>query len=162
MPPAPCTIGSRTTAATSSSWRSNSAASSATCDSSNGAPKTGEGAGAKSCSGSTEEKRWCMPVTGSHTDIAPSVSPWYPERTVSRRRRDGRPRPCQYWIAILIATSTETEPESLKKTCDSPSGASSTSSSASSTAGAWVSPPNMTCDMRPSWSRTASSSTGWR
>ena len=41
------------------------------------------------------------------------------------------------------------------------SGVMSTRRFASRTAGSWVSPPNITWLMRPSWSRAASLSTGW-
>ena len=61
----------------------------------------------------------------------------------------------------MIATSTDTDPESAKNTCSSPGGVISTSVRASSTAGAWVRPPNITWLMAPSWSRTAASRTGW-
>jgi hypothetical protein len=44
----------------------------------------------------------------------------------------------------LIATSTETEPESQKNTCSSADGVISTSRSASRIAGSCVSPPNIT------------------
>ena len=81
---------------------------------------------------------------------------------MSSRVRSGRPVPRAYWSAILIATSTDTDPESARNTCSSPGGLISTSSSASSTAGAWVSPPNITWAMASSWVRTASSRTGWR
>ena len=104
----------------------------------------------------------CIPVTGSQTDIAARVSPWYPEATVSRRVRPGRPVPRAYCSAILMATSTETEPESARKTASSPGGAISTSSSASSTAAGCVMPPNITCAMASSCVRTASSRVGWR
>src|SRR3954451_1755594 len=60
--------------------------------------------------------------------------------------------------AIFIATSTDTEPESARKTWGSP--LSSTRLRPSSTAGAWVRPPNITWLIRPSWSWTAASSSG--
>ena len=101
-----------------------------------------------------------MPPSGSHTAMQPAVSPWYPPRTVSIRERPGRPRPRWACSAIFSATSTDTEPESARKTCSSPSGEIETSLSASRTAGAWVSPPNMTCDIRPAWSASAASSSG--
>jgi hypothetical protein len=50
----------------------------------------------------------------------------------------------QYCNAILTATSTDTEPESLKNTVSSPSGVICTSNWASRAAGSCVSPPNMT------------------
>ena len=34
------------------------------------------GRGANRCPGSTDANRWCIPSTGSQTDIAPKVSPW--------------------------------------------------------------------------------------
>ncbi len=67
----------------------------------------------------------------------------------------------QYCRHIFAATSTDTEPESARKTCSRPGGVISTSLAASRTAGSWVSPPNITCDMRPSWSVAASFSAGW-
>ncbi|CFR89450.1 Uncharacterised protein [Mycobacterium tuberculosis] len=51
------------------------------------------------------------------------------------RRLPGRPRPRQYCSAILAATSTDTEPESLKNTVSRPAGVMSTSSFASRAAG---------------------------
>ena len=89
-------------------------------------------------------------------------------RRGSRRARSSAgawpavPRDRWYCRHILIATSTETEPESARNTCSSPAGVISTSSRASSTAGPWVRPPNITWLIAPSWSRTAASSTGWR
>ncbi len=85
-----------------------------------------------------------MPPSGSQTDIAMNVSPWYPPRQVSSLVLAGRPRERQYCRHIFTATSTLTEPESHRKTCSSPSGASSASRSARATAGSWVSPPNIT------------------
>ena len=35
-----------------------------------------DGGGANTCWARTERNRWCIPVTGSHTDIAAKVSPW--------------------------------------------------------------------------------------
>ncbi len=80
---------------------------------------------------------------------------------MSRRVLACRPWDSWYCSAILIATSTEIEPESAKNTVVSGSGVISTSSRASSTAGGWVRPPNITCAIRPSWSVTAALSTGW-
>ena len=63
--------------------------------------------------------------------------------------RAGRGWACS---AILIATSTATEPESARKTCSRRSrrggGASSASRRPSSIAGSWVSPPNITWHIR--------------
>ena len=67
----------------------------------------------------------------------------------------------QYCNAILTATSTDTEPESLKNTVSSPSGVICTSSWASRAAGSCVSPPNMTWFIVASWPVIAASSTGW-
>ena len=81
-------------------------------------------------------------------------------RRGSRRARwpagacSGRPAGALVLQAILTATSTPTEPESQRKTCSSPAGVISTSVVASSTAGSWVSPPNITWLIRPSWSVT--------
>ena len=103
-----------------------------------------------------------MPPSGSQTDIGWKVSPWYPPRQVNSRRFAGRPSERWYCRHILIATSTDTEPESLKNTCRSGGGVSSTSRAASQTAGSWVNPPNITWLIRPSWSAAAASRTGWR
>lgn len=73
----------------------------------------------------------------------------------------GRWRLRQYCSAIFTATSTDTDPESLKNTVSSPAGVMLTSSWASRAAGSWVSPPNMTWFMAASWSDSAASSTGW-
>ena len=35
-----------------------------------------EGEATKCCCVKLEENRWCMPFSGSHTLIAPKVSPW--------------------------------------------------------------------------------------
>ena len=72
----------------------------------------------------------------------------------------GQPAARWYCSAILIATSTDTEPESAKNTCSMPAGAISTSRSASRIAGSCVRPPNITCAIRSSCSRTAASSAG--
>ena len=85
-----------------------------------------------------------MPPSGSQTLIAPNVSPWYPPRHVSNRCLPGRPLLRQYCRHILIATSTDTEPESARNTCSSPAGVISTSSRARSTAAGWVRPPSIT------------------
>ena len=103
-----------------------------------------------------------MPPSGSHTDMAMNVSPWYPPRQVSSRRLAGRPAERQYCRHILIATSTETEPESHRNTCSSPSGAIETSRSHSRTAGSCVRPPNITWLIRRNWRAAASSSAGCR
>ena len=42
---------------------------------SKGSSKRQVGRSTKICFGSTPEKSECMPVTGSHKDMAPSVSP---------------------------------------------------------------------------------------
>src|SRR5213078_3984024 len=96
----------------------------------------------------------------SHTLIGWNVSPWYPPRQVSSRRLAGRPRDRWYWRHILIATSTLTEPESHRNTWSRP--VSATRRVHSRTAGSWVRPPNITWLIRPTWSRTAASRTGWR
>ncbi len=80
---------------------------------------------------------------------------------MSSSRRSGWPRPCQYCSAIFTATSTDTEPESAKNTRVSEVGVISTSCRASRTAGSWVSPPNITCAIRSTWSRSARFRTGW-
>ena len=54
----------------------------------------------------------CMPVTGSHTDMAFHVSPWYPDRMVMKLHFFDSPREYQYCTAIFRATSTDTDPES--------------------------------------------------
>ena len=61
----------------------------------------------------------------------------------------------------MIATSTDTDPESLKNTCWSGSGVMSISSRASSTAGSWVRPPNITCAILCNWLSMARLSRGW-
>lgn len=43
------------------------------------------GGSAKSCWAKVSLNKVCMPRTGSHTDIAPKVSPWYPRCTVAIR-----------------------------------------------------------------------------
>ncbi|BDB42931.1 hypothetical protein IWGMT90018_33770 [Mycobacterium kiyosense] len=73
----------------------------------------------------------------------------------------GRSRLRQYCSAILTATSTDTDPESLKKTVSRPGGVISTSSCANRAAGSWVRPPNMTWFMVASWAVIAASRTGW-
>jgi hypothetical protein len=65
--------------------------------------------------GSTPVHSECMPPSGSHTLIGWKVSPWYPPRHVSQRCFSGRPSDRQYCRHILMATSTETEPESARK-----------------------------------------------
>ena len=62
--------------------------------------------------------------------------------------------------AIFIATSTATDPESARNTLASAAGARFTSRRPSSTAGVWVSPPNMTWLIRSSCARAATSSSG--
>ena len=76
-----------------------------------------------------------MPFIGSHTAIAPKVSPWYPLRMVSIRFLLACALECQYCNAIFIATSTATEPESAKKTLSNPGGVRSTRRLARDTAG---------------------------
>ncbi len=138
------------------------------------AAKPAGGGGANTWRASTPSHSACMPPSGSHTDMAMNVSPWYPPRQVSSRRLAGRPAERQYCRHILTATSTETEPESHRNTCSSPFGTMATSRSQSRTAeshrntcsspfgaiaasrsqsrtaGSWVSPPNITWLIRPS------------
>src|ERR1700736_5992897 len=66
----------------------------------------------------------------------------------------------QYCSAIFTATSTDTEPESLKNTVSSPAGVMSTSNCDSRAAGSCVSPPNITWFIVASWSVIARSSAG--
>ena len=49
------------------------------------------GGPANTCAGSTPSHIRCMPPSGSHTDMARNVSPWYPPRQVSSRVFAGRP-----------------------------------------------------------------------
>ena len=49
------------------------------------------GSPANTCRGSTPSHIRCMPPSGSHTDIAMNVSPWYPPRQVSSRFLAGQP-----------------------------------------------------------------------
>ena len=79
-------------------------------------------------------------------------------RRGSRRARSAAgacpagPRARWYCRHILIATSTDTEPESAKNTCSSPAGRDlAPAAGPASTAGAWVSPPNITWLIAPSW-----------
>ena len=75
MPPAPCTTGSTMTAATSRwCWLSRSVMATISL-SGQGPSKAQFGAGANRCRGNISPNRWCMPVTGSQTAIAPKVSP---------------------------------------------------------------------------------------
>ena len=73
----------------------------------------------------------------------------------------GLPTEYQYCRAILRATSTATEPESLKKTRSREAGVREVSSWASFTAGGWVRPPNITWDMVSSCACTARFMAGW-
>jgi hypothetical protein len=100
-----------------------------------------------------------MPPTGSVTDMGENVSPWYPPRTVKNRFR-GEPAATWNCSAIFIATSTDTDPESARKTCSSPSGVISISLRANAIAGSWVRPPNITWLIRDSWAAAAASSSG--
>ncbi len=70
IPPAPCTIGSTITPASSCAWRANSSRTSKAHSSSQ------RGSGAKTCSTSVPVNIECIPPTGSQTAIAPNVSPW--------------------------------------------------------------------------------------
>ena len=60
-----------------------------------------------------------------------------------------------------MATSTDTDPESAKKTVSSEAGVTCNNCWVSLTAGWWVSPPNMTCDMESNWLRAARFKCGW-
>ena len=68
IPPAPCTIGSTITPAKSCRSNSERTVASQAGDHS--------GSGAKTCSASDPFHIECMPPSGSHTAIAPNVSPW--------------------------------------------------------------------------------------
>ena len=68
IPPAPCTIGSTITPASSCSSNSER-----TDNSHSGVHS---GSGAKTCSASVPFHIECIPPSGSHTAIAPKVSPW--------------------------------------------------------------------------------------
>ena len=80
-------------------------------DSSHFPPNGISGRGAKKCFGRIPVNILCMPP-GSLTDIAPSVSPWYPPFSAAMRQRCGCPTAAWYWIAIFNAHSTAMEPES--------------------------------------------------
>ena len=138
------------------------AAQASSSGSSSGRSNPAGGCGPNTCSFNAPVNSECIPFTGSHTLIGANVSPWYPPRTVSIRVRPLLPRATWYWSASLIATSTETEPESQKNTCRNGSGVISTSRSASLMAGSWVSPPNITWLKSSTWLFTAASSTGLR
>ena len=77
------------------------------------------------------------------------------------RRQRSPSRWCQYWKAILSAISTAADPDSEKNTRSSPGGAIPASRPASSAAAGWVSPSMVECPTRSSWSRIASSISGW-
>ena len=109
-----------------------------------GSPKAGLGFGAKKFIGSLPENIECIPPTGSQTDIAFQVSPWYPPRAVANFVLFFTPFECQYWSAIFIATSTETDPESEKNIFCILRGEISIKRFAKSTAPSCVSPPNIT------------------
>ena len=129
MPPAPCTIGSRITAASSSRWVAISRSKSSR------SPRLQRLAEARGRAGREERSRQHAPEElvhavdrVAHRHRAEGVA------VVAAAQREqarllGRPRACQYWSAILIATSTATEPESQKNTCSSPPGVSATSRS---------------------------------
>ena len=95
MPPAPCTTGSTITAASSPACcRDQPASARPRTRSSTPASNPAGGSPANTCRGSTPSHIRCMPPSGSHTDIAMNVSPWYPPRQVSSRllaRQAARP-----------------------------------------------------------------------
>ena len=74
--------------------------------------------------------------------------------------RCGRPSPPGTGYRSSGRPPPRTEPVSAKKTWSRPSGERAARRWASRMAGACVSPPNMTCAMLSSWSRTAASRTG--
>ena len=76
MPPAPWTIGSTITAATSRWWALSSRSMASRSRSSHSPSKRQPGRGANSCWGRERANSECMPVTGSQTDMAWKVSPW--------------------------------------------------------------------------------------
>lgn len=76
IPPAPCTTGSTTTAASSWACRSTVSHRWAVYASEGGVSKPSGGASAKTCRGSTPDHRSCMPPSGSQTDMGCQVSPW--------------------------------------------------------------------------------------
>ena len=77
MPPAPCTTGSTMTAASSSRVRVDQRVSSQAVAVVERLVDAGRRrAGAKTCAAARRANRWCMPSTGSQTDIAANVSPW--------------------------------------------------------------------------------------
>ena len=94
MPPAPCTTGSRTTPAISSRWSSKplelDPAVLNRC-----VVSQGGGAGANTRA-SIAENRWCIPVTGSQTDMALDVAViaiWIVSESDARRRAPARAAP---------------------------------------------------------------------
>ena len=146
MPPAPCAIGSRITAASSSRVRARSArASSSACALVPGLVETaGRARREQLLAAARRRTAPCMPVTGSHTPSRRTC-----RRDSRRAARAGAASParrarCQNCSAILIATSTATEPESQRNT-RSAARREPTQPLASATAGSCVSPPNITC-----------------
>ena len=60
-----------------------------------------------------------------------------------------------------MATSTDTEPDSVKNTCSRSPGNNAASRAANDVAGACTSPPSITCGMRCSCAATAARMCGW-
>ena len=75
MPPAPCTIGSRITAARLSEFFLIISRIGSKSDGSHSSWKRQRGDGAKCRIGNAGPNAPCIPVTGSHTDMAFHVSP---------------------------------------------------------------------------------------
>ena len=109
-----------------------------------GAPKPPGGRGRRTAAGHGAGEQRVHPVTGSQTDIAPErvavVAAAHGAAACA-----GRPRARWYCRQSLIATSTDTEPESAKNTCSSPAARARSGARPARTAGSWVSPPNITC-----------------
>ena len=76
MPPAPCTTGSTITAASSwACWAASASTLAAQCSSQRLGEAVGRALG-EDVLASIPANRLCMPLTGSQTAIAPTVSPW--------------------------------------------------------------------------------------
>jgi hypothetical protein len=84
--------------------------------------------------------------------------PWYARYREITFVRIGSPRSFQYWRASLIAVSTASPPDGVKKTRFRSPGAAVASRSASVTAGSCGSPHTGKYASRSAWARPASAS----
>jgi hypothetical protein len=103
-----------------------------------------------------------VPKPPSPSESPPTVSPWYAPPNARYAVRPSTPWFTQNWKAIFSACSTAEAPSDANRTCGESTGTTSASASANSTTTRLPLPSSVEWATLPSWSTSASSSSGTR